>query len=228
MTIAIILAAGSGTRFGGMLPKQFIEVDGKTVLQYTIEAFERHNGIDEITIVTRQDSITTVEKQTSRYTKVRHIIAGGKERYDSTLAALNLYTNDDDLLLFHDAVRPMVSQRILTDCIAALHTYAAVGTGVPTTDTIWQTTADGCIAAIPPRATLVNAQTPQGFRRSIIRRAYDLALSDPHFTATDDCGVVLRYLPDTPIHIVSGEPSNIKITYRDDLLRLQQTAEPRA
>ncbi|MCF0183371.1 MAG: 2-C-methyl-D-erythritol 4-phosphate cytidylyltransferase [Bacteroidaceae bacterium] len=223
--IAIILAAGSGTRLGGDKPKQFLEVGGKTILEHTVGAFARHDGIDEIAVVTRADYVDEVRRLTARCTKVRHVVEGGKERYHSTLAALNLYTDDDDILLFHDCVRPLVSQRIIGDCIEALRTHAAIGVGVPATDTIWQTTADHCIAAIPPRATLVNAQTPQGFRRSVIRRAYDLALADPSFVSTDDCGVVRRYLPDTPIHIVAGEPTNIKITYKADLLLLRELAE---
>ena len=97
-----------------------------------------------------------------------------------------------------------------------------MGVATKTTDTIWRVSDDGCIADIPPRGQLRNAQTPQCFRRHVIRRAYDLALADPAFTVTDDCGVVRRYLPDVPIKTVAGESSNIKITYPEDLQRFSR------
>ena len=216
-TIACLLAAGSGTRLGGDTPKQFLTVCGKSILEHSVLAFHRHPLIDEIVVVTRQDYIAEVERLTAPYPKVRHVIAGGRERYHSTLAALNLYSDDRCRLLFHDCVRPLVTARIITDCVNALSTHTAVGVGVPATDTIWQTAPDGCIAAIPPRATLFNAQTPQAFHRGTIRRAYDLALADPSFISTDDCGVVLRYLPSERIFIVKGDPTNIKVTFKEDL-----------
>ena len=218
MNIAVILAGGSGTRLGGALPKQFLQAAGKTLLEHSIEAFERHPGIDEIAVVIRKDFIAEVEAivQRNRYQKVRKILPGGKERHDSSLAAIRAYT-DDDRLLLHDAVRPLVSQRIISDCLAALCNYRAVAVAVKTTDTIYQVDEEGCIRAIPPRSTLRNAQTPQGFSRGTISRAYRLALQDPLFTTTDDCGVVSRYLPQEPIYVVEGEAGNIKVTFKEDL-----------
>lgn len=223
MNIAIILAGGSGSRLGGGVPKQLIKVCGETILAHTIRAFDSHPLIDEVAVVSRADCIPEVEQVVAEggFSKVRKILPGGRERYDSSLAALNAYSSDEDNLLFHDAVRPMVSQRIITDCIHALHQHVAVGVATPTTDTIWRTDSAGCIADIPPRGMLRNAQTPQCFRRSVIRQAYDLALADPAFTVTDDCGVVRRYLPDVPVFVVEGEPTNIKVTYRHDLLLLE-------
>ena len=219
MNIAVILAGGSGTRLGGALPKQFLQAAGKTLLEHSIEAFERHPGIDEIAVVIRKDFIAEVEAivQRNRYQKVRKILPGGKERHDSSLAAIRAYTDDNDRLLLHDAVRPLVSQRIISDCLAALCNYRAVAVAVKTTDTIYQVDEEGCIRAIPPRSTLRNAQTPQGFSRGTISRAYRLALQDPLFTTTDDCGVVSRYLPQEPIYVVEGEAGNIKVTFKEDL-----------
>lgn len=221
--IAIILAGGSGTRLGGEMPKQFIRVAGKQIIEYSIEAFERCERIDEICIVCREDYIAYLEElvQSSGYTKVKKILSGGKERYDSSIAAINAYPDDDTNLLFHDAVRPMVSQRIINDCIAALNRYNAVDVAVKTTDTIIAVNADGCITDIPDRACLRNVQTPQGFKQRTIKRAYELALSDPNFVTTDDCGVVRKYLPQEPIYVVEGENTNIKLTYREDLLLLE-------
>lgn len=219
MNIAIILAGGSGTRLGGDTPKQFLAVGGKRIIEYTIEAFENHPLIHEIAIVGRSDLLPELQTlvEQNRYLKVRRLLAGGKERYHSSLAALAAYKGQDDHLLFHDAVRPLVSQRIITDCIAALDSYEAVTVAVPATDTIYQVDDRQRIVQIPPRSSLRHAQTPQCFRAATIRRAYEQALQDPAFTTTDDCGVVQRYLPELPIYVVEGESTNIKVTYPEDL-----------
>ena len=219
MNIAVILAGGSGSRVGGDKPKQFLEVAGKMIIEHTIEAFHQNPRIDEIAIVSRKDYVEDVKRlaQQNGYSKVKHVLCGGKERHHSSLAALSAYTDDADCLLFHDCVRPLVTQRIIDDCLDALKEYEAVDVAVPTTDTIIEVDNDGGICRIPQRSHLRNVQTPQGFRRQTIRRAFDLALADPQFVPTDDCSVVFRYLPDVHIHVVEGDTCNIKITYREDL-----------
>ena len=119
-------------------------------------------------------------------------------------------------VLLHDAARPLVSQRIIADCVAALSDYDAAGVAVPTSDTI-VIAEDGVMSHVPPRESLLRCQTPQCFRLSVIARAHERAAADPDFTPTDDCGVVLRYLPDVPVHIVPGSDRNIKVTYPGDL-----------
>jgi ribitol-5-phosphate 2-dehydrogenase (NADP+) / D-ribitol-5-phosphate cytidylyltransferase len=122
-------------------------------------------------------------------------------------------------VLFHDAARPLVDQRIIADCVAGLAEHEALGVVVPTADTIVQL-ADGTMVSIPPRESLGRCQTPQGFRLSVIRRAYQLAEADlaaGTFSATDDCGMVLRYLPEVPVKAVAGSERNLKITYAGDL-----------
>jgi len=112
-----------------------------------------------------------------------------------------------------------VDQRIIADCVAALAEHRAVGVAVPSSDTI-AVVSDGTMADMPRRDTLVRLQTPQGFRLSVIRRAHELAAADPRFAdllATDDCGIVLRYLPDVRVHIVRGSERNLKITFPRDL-----------
>jgi len=219
MNVAIILAGGSGHRVGGDKPKQFLEVAGKMVIEHTIEAFHQNPRIDEIAIVSRADYVEDVKQMVKRdsYSKVHHVLCGGKERYHSSLAALEVYQNDDDCLLFHDCVRPLVSQRIIDDCLDALQTYGAVDVAVPATDTIIEVDGNGRICRIPQRRLLRNVQTPQGFRRGVIRKAFDLALQDEAFQPTDDVSVVFKYLPDIPIMVVEGDTTNIKITYKEDL-----------
>lgn len=226
MNIAVILAGGSGTRMGTGtdIPKQFMKVAGKKVIEHTIDVFEASPLIDEICIVSKSDFINDVENLVvaNQYKKVKKILHGGKERYHSSLAAINAYTNDDDNLLFHDAVRPLVSQRIIADCVEALKKYNAVDVAVKTTDTIISVDEKECIDFIPDRTKLRNGQTPQCFKRGTIRKAYELALADPDFTTTDDCGTVRRYLPNEPLFVVNGENSNMKLTYVEDLFLLDK------
>lgn len=224
MNIAVILAGGSGSRLGNDTPKQFLKVAGKQVIEHTIDVFENCAQIDEICIVSKPDYIADVKDLVvkNRYKKVKKILNGGKERYDSSIAAINAYLDDDANMLFHDAVRPLVNERIINDCIEALKRYNAVDVAAKTTDTIISVDANECIDFIPNRMNLRNGQTPQCFKRGIIKRAYEKALADPHFETTDDCGTVRRYLPDEPIFVVAGENSNMKLTYVEDLFLLDK------
>ena len=216
--IAIILAGGSGRRMGGALPKQFLEVNNRTILEYTIDKFEHAECIDEIAIVTHPDYVDKMQQiiSSNPWKKVTQVLLGGKERTDSTLSALRAYTNEDDRLLIHNGVRPMVSQQIIKKVCSALSEYDVVNLAIPAVDTIIEV-KDGVMVAAPRRDLLRQVQTPQGFKRQTLALAYEKALADPNFIATDDCGVVFKYHPASPIKIVEGETSNIKITYKEDL-----------
>ena len=120
--------------------------------------------------------------------------------------------------MIHDGVRPLISTRVISECIAALGEYDAVDVAVPTTDTIIELDENGNIARIPQRRLLRNVQTPQCFRRGTIARAFELALNDPAFFPTDDCSLVHKYLPETPIKVVEGNA----IIPRSPLLRHTQ------
>lgn len=221
--IGVILAGGSGTRLGGDLPKQLTKIAGRKVIEHTVEVFEKHPLIDEICIVVHPDCMRDVEEivLVNGFRKVKKILLGGRERYFSSLAAINAYTENVNLI-FHDSVRPLVNQRIITDCVKALDSYGAVDTAVPTTDTIIQVNEEREIVFVPDRSKLRNGQTPQAFRRDVIARAYELALQDPEFKTTDDCSVVLKYLPEERIYVVNGETFNIKLTYKEDAFLLDK------
>lgn len=229
MNIAIILAAGSGTRMGSKTPKQFIEIEGKTLMEYSISAFEQNDNIDEIAVVTKEEFFPLVESfiEKNGFRKVRKLLKGGKERYDSSLAAINAYTNDDDKLFLHDCVRAGVSQKIINECARGLEKYDAIEIGVEPTDTVVGIDEDGCITDIPVRSMLRNAQTPQCFRRGTIKRAFDIALQDPDFKATDDCGVVHKYLPEVKIFVAKGEQDNFKVTFPEDIERFRKMLKNR-
>ncbi len=216
--IAIILAGGSGRRMGNALPKQFLKVNERMVIEHTIDAFEHSPYIDEIAVVTHPDYVEEMKQiiASNPWKKVARVLLGGKERTDSTLSALRAYTDDDDRLLIHDGVRPLVSQEIIENVCDALMTCDAVNVVIPAVDTIIEV-RDGAMVAAPKRENLRQVQTPQGFKRAVLAQAFDRALEDPAFVATDDCGVVFKYAPDTTIKIVDGDTTNIKITYKEDL-----------
>src|SRR5262249_17293906 len=156
------------------------------------------------------------------YRKLAGVIAGGPTRVESTRRAIEELGNSEGDVLFHDAARPLVDQRIIADCAAALATHPAVAPALPSSHTIdpIAVVADGAMTDMPRRDSLMRLQTPQGFRLSVIRRAHELAATDPRFgdlPATDDCGIVLRYLPEISVHIVPGSERNLKITFPGDL-----------
>jgi len=218
-TVAVVLAGGSGSRVGLEIPKQLLKVAGRTIIEHTVEALHECAEIDEIIIMMAADHLPVVREllDRHRYPRVTQLLAGGLDRNDSTRRALAALGDDECNVLFHDAVRPLVSRRVLQDCIEALQTYEAVDVCIPSADTVVRVDANENIVDIPDRQWLRRGQTPQGFRLSVIRRAYELAQDDPDIRATDDCGVVLHYLPDVPIHVVRGDEQNMKVTYPVDL-----------
>ena len=221
----MILAAGSGSRTGLATPKQFLPLGGKTVLEHSVQTFHNHKGIDQVVIVTAPEFMDRVKDivKANGWTKVTAVLAGGKERFDSSLAAVRHFADQPEtVMLFHDAARPLVSDRIITDTLKAMEQYDAVDVAIPAVDTIVQCNREGTyMESIQDRNLLWRMQTPQGFRQKTIQEAYQIALKDPHFTATDDCGTVLRYLPDVKVGIVRGSERNIKLTYADDLSLLE-------
>ena len=234
--IAVVLAGGTGSRVGGPVPKQFMPLAGRTVIEHSIETFNSHTAIDEVAVVMHPDWRGRMEEivAANGWAKVKKIIDGGAERYMSSLNAIMAYIDesDDTNLLLHDAARPWVSSAIIDRVTAALQHHEAVGVAVPSTDTVWEVHPDMSgewrvesgefaiprfVARIPERKLMWRAQTPQAFRLPLIRDAYQRALQDPQFQATDDCGVVRKYMPGTKITVVEGSEENKKITFAEDI-----------
>jgi ribitol-5-phosphate 2-dehydrogenase (NADP+) / D-ribitol-5-phosphate cytidylyltransferase len=220
-TVAVVLAAGSGLRFGAALPKQLVPLAGRALLEHSVAAFDQAPGVDATLVVMAPGHAAQVREllAVGGYRKVTGTIEGGTTRPESTRRAIDALGPGECNVLFHDAARPLLDQATISACVGALHTCEAVGVAVPTSDTI-VVVEDGLMTGMPHRDTLRRCQTPQGFRLSVIRKAHELARADPGFadlTATDDCGVVLRYLPDVPVAVVRGSERNIKITYPGDL-----------
>ncbi|WP_147139293.1 bifunctional cytidylyltransferase/SDR family oxidoreductase [Stackebrandtia albiflava] len=221
-TVAVILAGGTGQRFGARLPKQLLKVSGKPILEHTLAVFQASDVIDSILVMMNAEFIPEAEKIVGGggFDKVTAVLPGGASRSETTIAALTAIGDPDCKLLLHDAVRPLVDQRILRDCVDALDRFDAVDVAIPSADTIIEVDShdgDETITGIPDRARLRRGQTPQAFRPSVLADAYARAARDPGFTATDDCGVVRRYLPDVPIHVVNGSEHNMKVTHPIDI-----------
>ncbi|MEY9215292.1 2-C-methyl-D-erythritol 4-phosphate cytidylyltransferase [Thermobifida halotolerans] len=222
---AAVLAGGVGARMGGPRPKQLLPLAGRTILERSVAAFCAAPQVDEVVVVMVPDLVAEAEKIVAEggHGKVSRIVPGGASRSDSSRAALRAvaHRGGGDLVLLHDAARPLVSGRIIASCVAALAEAGAVGVAVPSSDTVVEVAADTrgheVIRSVPDRAVLRRMQTPQGFRLDVIRRAHERALADPGFVATDDCGVVLRYLPEEPVRIIPGEEGNIKVTHPGDV-----------
>ena len=222
--IAVVLAGGSGSRMGEDYPKQLLKIAGKKVIEHTLDVFEKHPLIHEIFVVSHTNYIHDIEDivTSNNYHKLTKILSGGKERYESSWAAIQACEEKECNIILHDSVRPLINERIITDCIEALKTYNAVDVAIPTTDTIIQVSEDNKIKNIPQRSTLRNGQTPQAFKLSVIKEAYQKAMQDPQLQTTDDCGIILKYLPDEPIYVVNGEVFNLKLTYKSDLFLLDK------
>ncbi|MFD3688065.1 2-C-methyl-D-erythritol 4-phosphate cytidylyltransferase [Nocardiopsis sp. NPDC058631] len=223
--IAAVLAGGVGARMGAPSPKQLLPLEGRPIIEHSIAAFEACREVDEIIVLMVREYVGRVEDIVSSagFTKVTAVLPGGGTRTDTSCAALSAMEGaaDTDLALLHDAARPLVRPSTIGACVAALGGAGAVGVAVPSADTVVRV-APGrnggeAVAQVPPRSELRRMQTPQGFRLGVARRAYALAMADPGLVATDDCGVVLRYLPEEEVRIVPGDETNIKVTNPGDV-----------
>lgn len=230
MNIAVILAGGKGSRLEKSLPKQFFKIAGKMVLEHAVDAFEKNESIDEIAVVVDEHYIFMVEDMIikNEWRKVKRILVGGKERFHSSHTAVNAYADfQESNLIFHDAARPLVSQRIITDVVTALDSYDAVDVAIPSADTIIEV-EESFIKAIPERNKMRRGQTPQGFKQKVIAQAYELAFLDKNFSATDDCGIIKKYLPAKKVVVVEGEEANMKLTYPEDTYILDKLFQLRS
>jgi 2-C-methyl-D-erythritol 4-phosphate cytidylyltransferase len=196
--------------------------DGRSVLEHSVDAFEQASCIDEIAIVMHPDWLDEAQRiaRANNWQKLTRIIPGGAERWESSWKAIDAFSHHKTpvSLLLHDAARPFVSQKIIVRVCKALDVHAAVTVAVPVTDTLYRVGFES-VEDVPARNEYMRAQTPQAFHLDTIRKAYRKAMEDELIIATDDAGIVHKYLPDVPIHIVPGDENNRKITYPEDLGR---------
>ncbi len=234
--VAVVLAGGTGTRVGLDVPKQLIKIAGKPIIEHTIAALHESPHIDEILVMMTPGHLDPVRAivRDGGYDKVTRILEGSGTRNDTTRAALDALGEEDCFVLLHDAVRPLLSQDIIEANVLALRDFDAVDTVIGSADTIIRVKSPDLIDDVLRRDELRRGQTPQSFRLSTLRAAYQLAGRDPDFAATDDCTVVLRYLPEVPIAVVPGHERNMKVTepidvyLADKLFQLRSFDAPKA
>jgi 2-C-methyl-D-erythritol 4-phosphate cytidylyltransferase len=233
--VVIIPAAGLGTRMAPVPvgargkqkktppSKQFSELGGTPILIHTLRKFVAVDTVSEIWIALRESEIAgfraRLESEAKDVLKKKvEFVGGGEHRQQSVENALNaVAATADDIVLVHDAVRPLVTSEIIQEVIEAAKKYGAAIAGMPAVDTVKQVerTAEGAlIKATIPRASIVMAQTPQGFRYSVIKKAFDEAAADG-FLGTDEASLVERSGHD--VAVVMGSPRNIKITAPGDM-----------
>lgn len=224
MNIGIILAGGSGTRMGSDVPKQFIDIYGKPLIVHTIEAFDINPNIQYIAVICKEDWKEDLMIWIRKYglTKVKWIIDGGDTRQGSVyngISQLKDFCKDEDILVIHDAARPMVSQRIIDENITYTEKFGAVDTVIPSADTIIKSVDGEIIDAVPVRKELYLGQTPQSFNFGLIKAAHEEAIKTGDLNATDDCQLVLKL--NKKVHLVKGDKLNFKVTTFEDLLLLK-------
>lgn len=228
MNVAVILAGGKGSRMGIIdMPKQFLEIYGKPVVIHTLESFDVNENIDAICVVCVKEWQNDLKVWLKEYDirKVRWITDAGKTRQHSSLNALDAikdFVSDDDIIVIHDAARPLVSQRIINDNIEKVKKYGACDTVIPAVDTIITSLDGEYIDSIPPRKEFYRGQTPQSFTYKIIRDSYDSYFSlpeDERPSMTDDCGLVLH--GGKKIGLALGDRTNLKLTTMEDLLLIK-------
>jgi 2-C-methyl-D-erythritol 4-phosphate cytidylyltransferase len=224
--IVIIPAAGLGTRMSAphvtaaSKSKQFLELQGTPILVHTLRKFARCEPVSEIVVALRNVEAAAFQRQIEKEKlgKPVRVVEGGEHRQNSVANAIaTLGAADDDVVLVHDAVRPFVDQETIVNVIEAAKKYDAAIAGVPAIDTVKQVdrTSDGAVViATVPRERMVLAQTPQGFRFGLLKRAFDEANADG-FMGTDEASLIER--SGAPVHVVMGSPRNMKITTPADL-----------
>lgn len=229
MNTAIIVAAGISTRFGGDTPKQFVNLAGRPILSRSIEKFDLCDEIDSIVVVVAEEFVEQTRElvEEAKFSKPVEIVAGGATRSRSTASGLSAVNGDDGVVLVHDAARPLVSVEDIRSVIEAAAKSGAACLASPVADTI-KRVANGEIRETIDRSSLMSAQTPQGFRVELLRRAFATVADVDN--ATDECTLVESL--GERVSIVTATSPNMKITTQDDvriaeaLLRDDRTSIP--
>jgi 2-C-methyl-D-erythritol 4-phosphate cytidylyltransferase len=212
----LIVAGGHGKRMGAEIPKQLLELNGKTIIEHTLAPFMSCKLIDGIIISASLEIIERIEKITNSLNDIKPVIVieGGKERQDSVLNGINAVPSDTDIIVIHDAVRPFITADLITECIITAEKHGSVSVMRPIKETV-KIVSNGVIEKTLDRSKLWITQTPQAFRTEIIKKAHEKAKND-NFMGTDDCILVERI--GLKVHVIEGSDKNIKITTPADLI----------
>lgn len=218
MVSAIVLAAGKGSRMKSDKAKQFMEINGKPMLYYSLKVFDA-SVVDEIVLVTRSSDIDYVREEIVEkygFQKVRRIVSGGKERFNSVNNGIKACDKRNKIIMIHDAARPCISNRMILDSISAARRYKACTVAMPVKDTIKVVDEDGFAVDTPDRRTLYQIQTPQTFDRKTLEETYERLRISGDTDITDDTMIVERYL-DISSKMIEGSYENIKVTTPEDI-----------
>lgn len=220
---AIVLAGGQGRRMGTKVQKQYLHIQGKPVLYYSLCAFEQSEIIDEIILVAGAGQVDYVRREFVEaygFRKVSGIVEGGKERYDSVWEGLKILRDknrpEKSYVFIHDSARPFVNETIIQRAYEGAEQYRACVVGVPSKDTIKLADKDGFAKETPDRNYVWIIQTPQVFETSLIVEAYSKMMGRKEIQATDDAMAVEREMH-VPVRMIEGSYENIKITTPEDL-----------
>ena len=214
---SIILSAGKGKRMNSSISKQYMMLNGKPLIYYTLKAFET-SITDDIIIVTGADDKDYIRNEIVEkyeFKKISKIVSGGKERYNSSYNGI-LAADDADYVLIHDAARPCITQANIDELIHNVKQYKACIPGVPVKDTIKIVNENGEVTDTPDRNKLWQIQTPQAFDRELILDAYHKMIAKKDYLVTDDSMVVEKF-SDIKVRIIVGEYTNIKVTTPEDM-----------
>lgn len=222
---AIVLAAGQGKRMHTAVAKQFLELNGKPLVCYSLEAFE-NSPADEIVLVAGEQEVSYCETEIVKaygFSKVKAVVPGGLERYHSVYEGLKAFCKtadgSPDYVLIHDGARPLVSAEVIGRAIEGAIKYQACVVGMPVKDTIKVSDASGFAAGTPDRKQLWQIQTPQAFRFELILNAYEKMMSRLEYQAgiTDDA-MAVEAMTAQPVKLVEGDYRNMKVTTPEDLV----------
>ena len=206
MNSAIIVAAGIGTRFGGNIPKQFVKIDGKEILSFSVNTFKIHPQIDEVIIVCHNKWMDHV----STYYPDCIVVEGGESRQDSSLNGIKAVSNQSLNVLIHDAARPFVSNEIITNCLVALEKADGSAPVMDISNSLIQVEKERTTHV--DRSKIKEVQTPQCFEKEFI-----LQILTAETEGTDEIGMVLKTYSDSRLEFITGSPMNNKITSNLDL-----------
>lgn len=212
---AIIVAAGKGTRMGSEIPKQFMSIAGKTILETTLYKFEKSNEVDEIILIVNKDDLDYVRSEIAiQFEKITKVKAGGSTRTESVFEGIKAVGDDCGIVLIHDGVRPFVSYNLISNCVEGAYELEACIPVTDVVDTIKEVSQDGMVQNTLNRSILRAVQTPQAFDYELIRDCYIRAITEQE-VFTDDASIVEYY--GHKVKTIEGLARNMKITTPLDL-----------
>lgn len=221
----IIVAAGTGTRLGGSTPKQLVDLGGRPILAWSLQTFV-DSGVESLVVVANADHAEHTASVVRTVASHARVVAGGTTRAASVRAGLAAIESDEhDIVLVHDAARPLVTAQLVRSVIEATEAMGAATAAVPARDTLIRATGR-MIESTVDRSVIHHVQTPQGFSASLLRRAHEVAVAAGDDDATDDAGLLTRHLG-VEVAIVAGEDTNLKITTPADVVVARALLEAR-